>query len=130
MNEQTEYWFTIADYDIETARVMLLGGRYLYVGFMCHQVIEKALKGIIARDLIEGVMPPKIHHLLKLAELAGLYNVMSSEQQAFIKKLNPLNVTARYPQYKEAIASGLNAKVCGEFLTGTEELLCWIKQQL
>jgi hypothetical protein len=37
-----EYWFDIAEYDLETARVMLQGKRFLYVGFMCHQVIEKA----------------------------------------------------------------------------------------
>jgi len=65
MNESVKYWLDIADYDIETARVMLKGGRYLYVGFMCHQVIEKALKSVIARDCADGEIPPTIHHLLK-----------------------------------------------------------------
>jgi HEPN domain-containing protein len=49
---------------------------------MCHQTIEKALKAIIANDLPEGEMPPKIHHLLKLAERAALYQKMTPEQQA------------------------------------------------
>lgn len=40
-----DYWFTLADYDLKTSEVMFNGRRYLYVGFMCHQVIEKALKG-------------------------------------------------------------------------------------
>jgi len=43
--ERKKYWLELAEYDMETAKVMLLGERYLYVGFMCHQVIEKALKG-------------------------------------------------------------------------------------
>ncbi|HNT28701.1 MAG TPA: HEPN domain-containing protein, partial [bacterium] len=42
--EKTAYWFEIAEYDLETARAMLKTKRYLYVGFMCHQTIEKALK--------------------------------------------------------------------------------------
>lgn len=35
------YWKELADYDVDTAEVMYDGGRRLYVGFMCHQVIEK-----------------------------------------------------------------------------------------
>lgn len=45
MNEKIQYWIDIAEYDLETAKVMLEGKRFLYVGFMCHQVIEKVLKG-------------------------------------------------------------------------------------
>ena len=29
------YWVDIADYDLETAEVMLTTKRYLYVGFIC-----------------------------------------------------------------------------------------------
>jgi HEPN domain-containing protein len=130
MNENVKYWLDIADYDIETAKVMLNGGRYLYVGFMCHQVIEKALKAIIARDCAEGELPPKIHHLLKLADRAGLFEKMSPEQQSFIKELNPMNIEARYPEYKEQIAAGLTNDMCVKIFAGTEELLCWIKEQL
>lgn len=43
MNEKINYWIEIAEYDLETARVMLEGRRFLYVGFMCHQVIEKVM---------------------------------------------------------------------------------------
>jgi HEPN domain-containing protein len=41
MNERVTYWTEIADYDLETAKAMLASKRYLYVGFMCHQTIEK-----------------------------------------------------------------------------------------
>ncbi len=47
MNEKVLYWIDIAEYDMETAKVMLEGKRFLYVGFMCHQVIEKILKGYL-----------------------------------------------------------------------------------
>ena len=127
MDERAEYWFSLAEYDIETAKAMLKTGRHLYVGFMCHQTIEKALKAVIAHNCDEGELPPRTHHLLKLSERANLFAAMSKEQQAFIKRLNPMNIEARYPEYKEAIAEGLNAIICRELLAGTEDLLCWIK---
>jgi HEPN domain-containing protein len=43
--------------------------RFLYVGFMCHQVAEKSLKAVIAKC---GSMPQKAHSLVRLAELSGL----------------------------------------------------------
>ena len=42
--EKVRYWLNIADYDLDTAEAMHQTRRWLYVGFMCHQVIEKTLK--------------------------------------------------------------------------------------
>ncbi|MDR1704598.1 MAG: HEPN domain-containing protein [Clostridiales bacterium] len=130
MDERVEYWLEIADYDIETARAMLKTGRYLYVGFMCHQVIEKALKAVIAKDCAEGDIPPKIHDLTQLSDNANLFSNMSTEQKVFIEYLNPLNIEARYPDYKKTISDRLNKNVCVKLISETEALLCWIKQQL
>lgn len=44
MSTDYEYWLEIVDYDLETAEAMYSTGRWLYVGFMCHQVVEKVLK--------------------------------------------------------------------------------------
>ena len=130
MNDRVEYWIDLAEYDLETARVMLSRERYLYVGFMCHQTIEKALKAVIARDCAEGEIPPKIHNLFKLTGKSGLYNRMSEEQLGFIDSINPLNIEARYPEYKEEIAETLSKAICEKIIKETEELLCWIKEQL
>lgn len=43
MADKVRYWIELSDYDLETAQAMLETSRFLYVGFMCHQVIEKAL---------------------------------------------------------------------------------------
>ena len=130
MVENVKYWLDVADYDIETAKAMLSSGRFLYVGFMCHQTIEKALKAVIARDCADGEIPPRSHHLLKLADCAGVFEKMRPGQQGFIKKLNPMNIEARYPEYKERIASDLTYSICVEIIKETEALLCWIKNQL
>jgi len=130
MIDSVKYWLSIADYDIETARAMLKTERYLYVGFMCHQVIEKSLKAVISRDCEEGEIPPKIHDLSKLAVRAKLFDLMSEKQQDFIEDLNPLNIESRYPEYKDDITTEFTKKNCEEFIERTEEMLCWIKEQL
>jgi len=130
LDKRAVYWLKLADYDIETARAMLNSGRFLYVGFMCHQTIEKALKAIISRDCEEGEFPPKIHDLLKLAVRAKLFDLMEENQRDYIEDLNPLNIESRYPEYKDEIAAGLSKEICDQLIVGTEELLCWIKKQL
>lgn len=43
-SNKINYWIDMAGYDLDTARAMLQTGRYLYVGFMCYQAVEKSLK--------------------------------------------------------------------------------------
>jgi HEPN domain-containing protein len=44
MKDRIEYWIELSDYNLETAKAMLVTKRFLYVGFMCHQSIEKIFK--------------------------------------------------------------------------------------
>lgn len=52
-------------------------------------------------------VPLKIHSLSRLAERTGLDKQLSEEQLAFIDKLEPLNIEARYPSYKERLEFNL-----------------------
>jgi HEPN domain-containing protein len=130
MLDKVKYWLDLSDYDMETAHGMLNIKKYLYVGFMCHQAVEKTLKALITRDCADDEIPPKIHNLFRLAELAGIYNKFSETHKGFIKILNPLNIEARYPEYKEKVLGELSAERCKLLISQTEELLCWIKQRL
>ena len=127
MSDTSAYWLDLADYDMETARAILQTKRYLYVGFMCHQTIEKALKAIIAGS---GVSPQKIHGLMKLAQQGGVYDAMDELQKDLLDTLDPLNIAARYPEQKAKLAAMLTPERCKDILAETEGLLCWIKQQL
>lgn len=129
-NKKTQYWLDIAEEDFSVAKVLLAGEKFLYTGFMCHQVIEKALKAVIARDCEGNDIPPKIHDLSKLAVKAKLFDCMSKSQRDFIDGLNPLNIEARYPKYKSETAGSLSKDICKELVNRTEELLCWIKERL
>jgi HEPN domain-containing protein len=100
-NEKVQYWVGISDYDIETAKAMLLSSRYLYVGFMCHQATEKILKAYFSKHFEET--PPFIHNLRVLAEKCNVYEFLSESEKDLIDELIPLNIEARYPTYKEKL---------------------------
>lgn len=128
MNDNVTYWTELSDYDFETAKAMLETKRYLYVGFMCHQVIEKILKAYWSKVLNEP--PLKIHSLSRLAEKTELDKMMSEEQLDFIDELEPLNIEARYPSYKERLSRSLNAERCNNLIRQTDNLRIWIKNKL
>jgi HEPN domain-containing protein len=128
MNEKVQYWLGLADYDLETARVMLEGRRFLYVGFMCHQVIEKILKGYYV--FAKNDNPPYTHNLSYLAEQSGIYGKMTEEFKGIMDIIEPLNVEARYPTHKEKLMQTLSYEKCKEIIRKTEELYQWIKKQL
>ena len=75
-------------------------------------------------------VPLKIHSLSRLAERTGLDKQLSEEQLDFIDKLEPLNIEARYPSYKERLMKSLTKEYCAELLSQTKELQLWIKNKL
>jgi len=128
MNDRSKYWIDIADYDIETAKAMLVSKRFLYVGFMCHQAIEKTIKAYYCS--IKDDIPPFTHNLKNLAERCELLPVFSEEQLDFIEEILPMNIEARYPKHKEMLFKLLTPQKCREIINQTESLCQWIKQRL
>ncbi len=128
MNDKVTYWIEMSDYDFDTAKAMLETKRYLYVAFMCHQTIEKILKAYWSKVLEEP--PLKVHSLSRLAEKSGLDKDMSEEQMDFIDELEPLNIEARYPSYKERLMKSLTPDRCKELIEQTDKLRIWIKSKL
>jgi len=85
MSNQIDYWKEISDYDIETAEAMLKSKRYLYVGFISHQAIEKIFKAYFVK--IQGDTPPFSHSLSYIAKKANFYENFSEEQKKFLDML-------------------------------------------
>jgi HEPN domain-containing protein len=50
MAQAHEEWLRQADYDMDTADYMFVGGRYFYAVFMCHLSLERPLKGSTERN--------------------------------------------------------------------------------
>jgi len=128
MSEKVEYWLDLCDDDLETAKALFQSKRYLHMGFFCHMIAEKALKAVVAKKTNE--LPPRIHELDRLAVLGGIRETLSKEQLALLNDLEPLQIEARYPEYKARLMRKLTPAVSKQLLKETEEFLCWIKQQL
>ena len=126
--DKVEYWIELAQYDLDTAKAMLKSKRYLYVGFLCNQVIEKILKAYFVK--IKKEQPPYTHKLIRLAEESNLYKLMSEEQKNFMFIVTPLNVEARYPTQKQDILKSLNKEKCKKIINQTEDMMIWIKKKL
>jgi len=123
-HEVVKFWFDKAQDEIESATIMLNVGRYLYAGFMCHQAIEKALKGYFV--FLKDDRHPQTHNLAKLMEQTGLNGRASDEHKKTITKLNPLYIETRYEDYKNKISNLLTKEYSELLLVETEELYKWI----
>ena len=128
MEKQIKYWIDLSDYDLETAEAMLSGKRYLYVGFMCHQTIEKAFKAYFSK--LKSETAPYSHSLSYLAKKGDFYELFTEKQKEFIDQVEPLNIEARYPSHKEKLLRSLSELKCREIISQTKELQKWIKERL
>ena len=128
MSDNVKYWIDLSDYDLETAEAMLTSRRYLYVGFMCHQTIEKAFKAYFSKLNPDKV--PFTHSLAYLARKGGFLADLDETQLSFIDQLEPLNIEARYPSHKERLLKSLSSEKCIEIINKTKALQQWIKEKL
>ena len=128
MDDKIKYWIELSDYDIETAEAMLRSKRYLYVGFMCHQTVEKIFKAYFTLLNID-IVAPYSHSLSYIAKKGGFYEMFSEEQKNFIDQVEPLNIEARYPSNKERLLKSLNETKCIEIIEKTKEIQRWIKEK-
>jgi len=122
MTETVRAWFERAQYDLETARAMLDSGRYFYVVFCCQQAVEKALKAIIISKT--GQLPPRIHSLPRLAELAGVE--MDESRLDLMARLSAFYFQSRYPAKTELSQGPAGQAHAQTALNKTEETVKWL----
>jgi HEPN domain-containing protein len=128
MDEKVKYWLELSDYDLETAKAMLKSKRYLYVGFMCHQSIEKILKAYYSQHSQDT--PPFSHSLSYLSKESGINKILEDHQKEFMDQIEPLNIEARYPSQKDRLFKSLTKERCQYLIENTKKLQKWIKQKL
>ncbi len=125
--DRANKWLTIVAEDLVVAEDLYKLGHWLYTGFMCHQVIEKTLKAYwcVCRD----DDPPYLHDHKKIAQGCGLYTKMSEEQLKFLELIKPMNIEARYQEYKDEVARTLNREKTADILEQTKQLHAWILEK-
>jgi len=127
-DKDIQYWIDISEYDLTVAECLLEQKHYIYVGFMCHQSIEKMLKAIYVKN--NNKIPPYTHKLDRLIEEARISSLFSEAQLSFIDELTPLNIQARYPVYKNSIHKLVTKERAGDILQKTQELWKWLRQRI
>ncbi len=124
MRKDTENFLFSSEYDFITAKYMFETGRYVYVIFMCHMAIEKALKAIVA-ELTDRVSP-KTHNLIYLIKVANLN--IPQDLFDFIAKINNASVITRYPEDFKKLLENYPEKISENYLKNTEKVLQWLRQ--
>ena len=121
-------WLDQVHEDISAADCLFQGGHWLYVAFLCHQAIEKALKAYYTATNDDD--PPYTHSHTRLLNVCGLTDELTDAQLRFIALMEPMYIKARYPEQKAKTARALNKEICQDFIKKTKQLTLWIEERL
>lgn len=127
MDKIVAHWVERSKYDLDTAKAMLDTGRYLYVGYMCQQSVEKLIKAIIAQQNKENL---PIHNLNRLAEVAEITKRLNSDQTTFLADLTPFCIEARYGDFKESLSEIIDNEKAKTVYQQTQEFFQWLYRQI
>ena len=116
----------MVDYDLITVKQMFETGRYVYVIFMCHMAIEKALKAIVCEETDK--VPPKTHDLIYLTGLGKVK--LNPDLLDFIGMINNAGIVTRYPEDLSKLVSSYPKSIAQKYLTNAQETIKWITKNL
>jgi HEPN domain-containing protein len=122
IQKQIDYWRNGALEDWEVANELVGLGRIRHGLFFAHLALEKMLKAHVCQAT--GDLAPKIHNLVRLAELAGLS--LSKEQEDFLAQFDMHQLEGRYPDKSPEPLKGSLAK---KELEAAEEVIRWLSKQ-
>jgi len=123
IEKQVGYWRQGSAEDWEVAVKLVKDGRSRHGLFFAHLALEKMLKALICRRTQD--VPPRIHNLTRLSELAGLK--LDTQQADVLADMNQFNLEGRYP---ESYTPQLSPEEAMEYITRSQEVLTWLTQQL
>ncbi len=121
--KQVDYWKTSADEDFAAAQSLLEKGHLRHSLFFAHLAIEKMLKAHVT--LQTGDLPPRIHNLVRLAEIAELR--FDPEKAESLHEFGVYQLEGRYPDSEQIT---LDLQTAGAELLKAKEMLEWLKRQL
>lgn len=102
----------------------LIKGKRIWLGlFALHLAVEKALKAHVIKETKD--IPPFIHNLSKLAEIANLD--LSEKQKNLLADLNPYYIRGRY---QESLGSPASMSEVKSMMKQAKELFEWLIKSL
>lgn len=123
IDKQIRFWKNSAMEDWSVAQDLLQLKRTRHSLFFAHLALEKVLKGHVSG--FTKAIPPKLHNLVRLAELAGL--ALTQEQVDILAEMNSYNLEGRYP---DMLLPALTVKEATAQLKRAEKVYEWLLNQL
>ena len=120
--EHVAYWCKSAQHDLEAAQSLLDSGRNDWCLFVGHLALEKILKALFV-DKNDNDIPPKIHNLVRLAELSK--TKLNEEEKFLIDKINDFNIQTRYPDYTFEFYKKCTKDFSNKYFNKITELYEW-----
>jgi len=127
IDEHIAYWLGSADDNLKAAEDNLTIGHFDWCLFIGHLVLEKALKALFVKTN-ENKIPPKIHNLLRLADLSNL--ILTEEQSQFFSLVNKFQMEGRYPEAKSEFYKMATKEFTNTNFQILKENYHWLKSQI
>ena len=94
IEKHVEYWRCGALEDWEVGAKLVCEGKTRHGLFFLHLALEKALKALVT--IHTGEVAPRIHNLVRLAEIAGL--TLDDHRMDALADMNQFQIEGRYPE--------------------------------
>jgi HEPN domain-containing protein len=101
MQEPVEKYIQACDDDLEAAAILVKGGHYFYVPFLCHQALNKIFRGYFLEVL--NRYPPLTGDLLAIADDTEIGLRLEEDERAFVASLKVYPEVIGNPVYRQKI---------------------------
>jgi len=122
IDKQVTYWLTGSEEDFAAAQSLLEKGHLRQSLFFAHLALEKMLKAHVARRT--GEIPPRIHNLVRLAEIANVQ--LDPKRTELLREFNLYQMEGRYPDFAPI---SIDMSLAREEVSRTREMLKWLTTQ-
>ena len=119
--KQIEYWVKGAEEDFAAAQSLLEKEHIRQCLFFAHLAIEKMLKAHVIKQTND--IPPRIHNLIRLAEIARLK--LQPQQEQFLREFGIYQLEGRYPDAEQIPMDNGLAK---QEMSSAGEILKWLSK--
>lgn len=123
IQKQIAYWRDGSVSNLESAEVLFAKGKRWEGLFFCHLALEKILKALIVKKTLS--YPPRIHHLLRLKDLAALHLERGALET--LAEMNDFAFEGRYPLPSQSLPSETEGQ---RLLRQTQETHQWLMKKL
>jgi HEPN domain-containing protein len=122
IEKQISYWITGAEEDFAAARSLFEKGHLRHCLFLAHLAVEKRLKAHVIRQTKD--VPPKLHNLIRLAQIAKLK--LQPQQEQFLREFGIYQLEGRYPDAEQMLFDRNSTE---QEMSRVGEMLKWLNSQ-